>query len=359
MNRRWAMNEKQLAQIDAWLEGQHRYKLLDCEQTALLQLKGSRLQVWLCVYLYENDDQQSWLSNGSIQRLTGLTENTVRAALQWLQANGWLKNTGHVAAIKYLNPTQGAYHVPIIRVDNPLKNCTPAKTEVDSSKPPQKLHPQKLRVPPSKIEDKVSVSGSGSGSSSASKASKPSPTSGWNESESRLSPSPPSTDVGVPPVEMLKAKDTTKTKPRTLASVSRWLSKYDQDKPEDFNEWSISAQAIWVESHRLRATGQTPVQPTGQVPVPSEKVPVPAEDEFDQLLDEPRPVPGKFKCPSCDFTHQYGSSVAGHIERSHPELGKQSFRLPCPTDGCNWGTWWNKVTANKAEKDAELLEHLD
>jgi antibiotic biosynthesis monooxygenase (ABM) superfamily enzyme len=36
------MNEKQLAQIDAWLHGQHRYKLLDREQTGILKLKGAR-----------------------------------------------------------------------------------------------------------------------------------------------------------------------------------------------------------------------------------------------------------------------------------------------------------------------------
>jgi hypothetical protein len=121
------MNEKQLTQVEAWLEGQARYKLLDCEQTAFLRLKGGLLQIWMCCFHHEGDDQQSWLSNPAVARLTGLTERYVTDARRRLRDNGWMKDTGHVAAIKYINPSQGSYNVPVVMVDNPCKNRTPAK----------------------------------------------------------------------------------------------------------------------------------------------------------------------------------------------------------------------------------------
>lgn len=71
------MNEKQLAQIEEWLNGDRRYKLLDCEQTGILQLKGALLQVWLASYMCENDDQESWLGIKGLMKLTGLSNRAV------------------------------------------------------------------------------------------------------------------------------------------------------------------------------------------------------------------------------------------------------------------------------------------
>jgi hypothetical protein len=132
----------------------------------------------------------------------------------------------------------------------------------------------------------------------------------------------------------------------------------------------VSARAMWVENHRLRP---------GQVP----SVADPLEDELELILSvessAPQALPPNsalpptrtgspaasgsaaawFQCPVCDYSHRYSSDVAEHIEKEHPELGQQSFRLECPQDGCNWATWWNKVGNNKAKTDAELLEHLE
>ena len=353
------MNEKQLNQIDAWLQGQHRYKLLDCEQTAFLKLKGSLLQVWMACYLHENDDQESWLSNAAIMRETGIaSEHTVIEARRWLVANGWLKETGHVAAIKYLNPSQGSYKVPCITVDNPAKNAGAANYAAPSRKRAAKIASAKIAEPPAKSADKGSVSVSGSGSLSDSKESESIPVSVAEDSESMLSAS---LAIGEERVASLLAPSggDENQKPKTRASAVKWLQKYAAPKPDEFDTWSVSARAIWIEANRLRP-GQPPA------------VPVPSEDRLNAAPDvresaPPTPPPGsappparfKFNCPVCEFGHKYGYEVAEHIEKEHPHLGQQTFEIICPNDECQWVTGWNKVSNNKDDKDAALLEHLE
>jgi hypothetical protein len=165
------VNEKQLGQIDALLQGQDRYKLLDCEETAFLQLKGARLQVWLTCYICENDDQQSWLSNAAIMRLTGLSKHAVIDARRWLVENGWLKHTGHVAAMKYVNPSQGAYSVKVMSVDNPYKNCTGAECAPQAPQRGTKDARAEIAPPSAESAPKGSVSVSAFGSVSGSEGS--------------------------------------------------------------------------------------------------------------------------------------------------------------------------------------------
>lgn len=328
------MNEKQLTQIEAWLEGQARYKLLDCEQIALLTLKGSLLQVWLCLYLHENDDQQSWLSNSSVMRLTGIrSEHTVIDARKWLRENGWLKNTGHVAAIKYLNPTQGAYKVAIMTVDNPCKNCTPAKSA-----------------------DNVSAVAFASGVALASTGT--TEIDGLQLATTPYDPSP-SGDLS-----LREEKTKTKTKAKTLASAVKQRSKYRIPFPPDFNDpsvWSVSARALWVETNRLRP-GENPVPPVEECDLEtaaSSEMSAPPTPPQEAAAPSQTLRQCKWNCPVCEFGSKWSYAVAEHIEKEHAELGEQSFTVTCPESGCRWRTGWNKVEGNKTEKDAELLTHLE
>ena len=147
------MNDKQLAQIEEWLTGQKRFKLLDTERKELLKLKGSLLQVWLAQYMNESDDQESWLSLKTLQELTGLSENTVIGARKKLTEGGWVRcHAGKTAAQKYEKPTRGAHKVSVYSVDDPSSRIEGAN-----------LRPE---IVPPKTEDKVYRSGSSSGSNS-------------------------------------------------------------------------------------------------------------------------------------------------------------------------------------------------
>lgn len=362
------MNEKQLLQIDSWLQGQHRYKLLDCEQTYILKLKGALLQVWLASYMYENDDQQSWLSNAAMMRATGIaSEHTVIDAKRWLTENGWLRNTGHVAAMKYENPSQGAYTVPIVTTDNPCKNRTPAIIAPRYPKRAAKNALQNSQPPPAKIADKVSDSGSALGSVSASEDSTyesacTSKDSNYNGSDSRTY------DVTTPVASLLPPSgrdENQKPQPKTKtrASASRWAQRYKAPKPEGFDTWSVSARAIWIEANRLRP-GEVPVHQAEDAPAPL----VQGEPVRLGKSALPTPPPGsapppahaaRYQCPVCEFSNTSASQIAAHIQDKHPELGQQSFKISCTEEGCPWRTWWNKIGNNKAKADADLLDHLE
>ena len=113
------MTDKELNQIDFWLSGQKRYKLLDCSRRGFLKLKGARLQVWLAHYTSERDSQQSWLSLEWLMADTGCSKPTVIAARRWLVKHGWIRVLEGSAADMYENPTQGAHKVRIMCVDDP------------------------------------------------------------------------------------------------------------------------------------------------------------------------------------------------------------------------------------------------
>jgi hypothetical protein len=115
------MTDKELQQVETWLRGQGRYKLLDCRRRAFLKLKGARLHVWLSHFTSENDDQQSWLSLETLMADTGYKKPAVIAAKRWLVKNGWIRILEGSAADMYENPTRGAHKVRIMCVDDPTK----------------------------------------------------------------------------------------------------------------------------------------------------------------------------------------------------------------------------------------------
>jgi hypothetical protein len=338
------MNDKQLAQIDEWLDGQKRYKLLDCEQTAFLQLKGALLQVWMACFIHENDDQESWLSNSTLMRLTGIrSEHTVIDARRWLVENGWIRDKGHVAAIKYVNPTQGAYTVPVMSVDNPCKNCSPAKNAVPPRKTTAKNAPAKNAEPPAKSADNVSAVAFAPAVAVASTV---------EPTTTLATPCMTSSPSEIP---SLREDEKQQQKQKTSASAVKWLEKYTEPKPVGFDVWTQESRSAWCVEHKRKAP---PVEPVESKPEASPAVGSSTSAPPTPPPNTP-PPPARWNCPACEFGHKHGYAVAEHIEDKHPELGQQSFQIECVEAGCNWGLWWNKVDNNKDKMEAEFLDHLE
>ena len=286
------MNEKQLTQIEEWLRGQKRYKLLDTERKDILRLKGSKLQVWLAQYMSESDEQEAWLSLSKLQHLTGLSENTVIEARKWLQENGWIRATGQVAADKYENPTRGAHKVKVLSVDAPKE-------------PPAEIAGAEIagaNVIPPKIEDKVYVSGSASGSGSGS-SSVPLHSDCEYPLAAVKTPSLRSEERNAKP----ETTPTTKPTPKTSASPvgveaqakARHNSKYDEPFPLEFDSWSVQARAEWCVTHAVKPKKEPVQEKKDSAPIKeTEKpLPVPAKEEPAPPKLEVKPTP-KVQPPS-------------------------------------------------------------
>lgn len=253
------MNDKQLAQIEEWLTGQKRFKLLDTERKGLLKLKGSLLQIWLAQYLNENDDQESWLSIKALMELTGLSEHTVIEARKKLTKDGWARcHAGKTAAQKYEKPTRGAHKVSVYSVDDPSAKNADAKTAPANVIPP-------------KNADKVSGSGSSSGSNStyvpltvaiASKhASLPSLPSVEGKPENQKPTAKPILPVPVPnsvPPPPPPPASASRKKVRTAKDGTPW--------PGDFNSWTNVDRTKWLHDHSREAPVSPSVAPKQKLP---------------------------------------------------------------------------------------------
>jgi hypothetical protein len=249
------MTDKQLAQIEEWLQGQKRYKLLDTERKDILKLKGAKLQVWLAQHMSESDDQESWLSLSTLQSLTGLSEPTVIGARQWLLANSWMRDTGGVAADKYTKPSRGSHKVRVLSVDAPKESLAPKVVLEEKSL------------------DKVYGYSSSYGYSSI-----PIPVilhSVTVQQEDESSSTPSSLRSGDKPEEQPKAKPTTKPKapasdvPVEVKSTRKHHPKYDDPFPLEFDTWSVLARAEWCEAHAVSN------KPKVSFPVEKREAPVP------------------------------------------------------------------------------------
>lgn len=399
------MNDKQLAQVEEWLKGQKRYKLLDTERKDVLKLKGSLLQVWLAQYMNENDDQESWLSIATLMEQTGLSEHTVIDARKKLTRDGWSRrHANKTAAQKYEKPTRGAHKVPVYSVDDPSAKSAGAVFASAISAP--------ANVIPPKIADKVYGSGCSSGYSSSynlladtvtsKQASLLALPSGEEKPENPkpttkpIVPVPSTNPVPPPPVPPVPA---TRKKVKTAGDGTPW--------PDDFDTWTNPARCEWLDAHAVPVplapsnptpTKGSPAEPKAEPPLKSlliaqsRKAAAPPADnepdewarpqpqpELDELsesepppgasaplsafagpLRQPTPLPSNsFKCPVCEYGDNCSFYLAVHIEKEHPELGTQLFKIACPHDGCKWITGWDKVTNDKAQKEAALREHLD
>jgi hypothetical protein len=248
------MNDKQLAQVEEWLKGQKRYKLLDTERKDVLRLKGSLLQVWLAQYMNENDDQESWLSIATLMEQTGLSEHTVIDARKKLTEAGWARrHSGKTAAQKYQKPTRGAHKVSVYSVDDPSAKVAGAEF-ADAN------------VIPPKLADKVYDSGSSSGYSSpydyvpvASEVASLSSLPSVEEAPENQKPTAkpilpvPSPDSVPPPPASASRK-----KVRTATDGTPW--------PNDFNSWTNLDRTKWLHDHSGDNPVSFPVEPKTESP---------------------------------------------------------------------------------------------
>lgn len=222
------MNDKELNQMEAWLSGQKRYKLFDTERlTVHRDLSPSEFKVWFFQWTQERDEQESWLSLGTLMKLTGLSKPTVRTARKRMETLGWIRDTGKTAAGKYSLPSRGSHKVKVYRVDDPTKAAGGKESLPVKNVNLPKSFPKVLAV--------AIASYSGTNSSSRSRD-------GCNSSRVDDVPSE------VPDTE--KQKPQTTPKPKTLASAAKWLEKYDSSKPVEFDTWSQESRSKWVTEHK-------------------------------------------------------------------------------------------------------------
>jgi hypothetical protein len=290
------MNDKIINQIYTWLEGQKRFKLLDCSRKGILKLKGARLQVYMAQLMNESDDEESWLSITTMMELTGLSNKTIVEARKWLDANGYQSDTGRTGSTKYTRATHGAHKVKVIQMTYPTTHVeTTWANEI--SEELGDAHVETTRGELLSIHYKNYTQGFLSGIvKSGSVSSHP-------VACSRV--------VGQPTASLQQVSN----EPPTTPSLR-------ETKPEE--------QKLLVPS------GKGSLIPSGE--------------------KKSRP---DFNCPLCEFSHRSSSFMVIHIRKNHPELGEQCFPVECPVDGCNWSTNWNKVNGNKSEKELDLVEHIE
>jgi hypothetical protein len=255
-------------------------------------------------YIREKE-QQSWLSLDTLMADTGLSRHTVIDARRWLIDNGWIRVLEGSAADMYDNPTQGAHKVRIMCVDDPTKEG--ARTALDDAGV-QELHVQKLGA---EIALNVSTAFASAVASTGT-----------------IGDAPASTCTGKPsilPSEEDENQRPKQPRPRSaLGSAAKWLSRYSEAKPVDFETWSQVDRTRWCIEHdrpnpvKDLSASQTPPKSTQhlanelhpQAPPPphteTAEKPVSSdfndpflasavyrEESFDELDDEPSPVPSK------------------------------------------------------------------
>ena len=220
----------------------------------LAELTGNELKVWMSYYLHTgNYDLISHPGNGTIERDTGICNDTVKTCKASLRAKGWLAYTGD-----YKQPRRpgGKFAVPVMEARLPwrpdwstvvtdVSMVYEAITVVEKTTPGtvvENFHP----------EGSSSCSGSGSSSSSLSSSCAVTP------SDSSKSESP----KGVPQHnEMIEAK----SKPENLepeptpiglrgqkANGQAKKVRYAPDGtpwPAHFDSWTNGERLEWLEAH--------------------------------------------------------------------------------------------------------------
>ena len=250
------MTEKELNQIDLWLSGQKRYKLLDCSRRAFLKLKGARLQVWMAHYTSERDEQQSWLSLETLMEYTGCSKPTVIAARRWLVSHGWIRVLEGSAADMYENPTQGAHKIRIMCVDDPTNGVGGKETlpgegvkKLDVKELGKETLPNVSAVAVAVAFAVAVASGIEATPSLATTSGKDSPS---EEDE--------------------KQKPKQQQQPSRSSSATKWLLTYDSPMPEGFKSWSQESRSTWCVEHKRKVL---PVESNPEAPAPTQvKAPV-------------------------------------------------------------------------------------
>ena len=250
------MTDKELNQIDFWLSGQKRYKLLDCSRRAFLKLKGARLQVWMAVYTSEGDEQQSWLSLETLMSRTGCSKPTVIAARRWLVKHGWIRVLEGSAADMYEHPTQGAHKVRIMCVDDPTNGVGGKETLLGEGV-------KKLDVKELGKETLPNVSAFAFAFASALAVA-----SGIDVTATLATTSMTDSPSEEPSLrEDEKQKPKQQQQPSRSSSATKWLLTYDSPMPEGFKSWSQESRTTWCLEHKRKVL---PVESKPEVPAPAQ-----------------------------------------------------------------------------------------
>lgn len=259
------MTDKELNQIDFWLSGQKRYKLLDCSRRAFLKLKGARLQVWLAHYTSERDSQQSWLSLEWLMADTGCSKPTVIAARRWLVKHGWIRVLEGSAADMYENPTQGAHKVRIMCVDDPTNGVGGKETLLGEGV-------KKLDVKELGKETLPNVSAVAFAFASASALAVASGIEATSTHATTCMTCSPSEEPSLREDEKQKQKQ--QQQPSRSSSATKWLATYGSPMPEGFNTWSQESRTAWcLEQKEKMGKPQVvapPVEEKAKLPAPAQ-----------------------------------------------------------------------------------------
>jgi hypothetical protein len=223
-----------------------RLKVLDCNRKAILGLPSPAFHLWMCYWMNEDDEQESYMSLDEIESQVDarISRRTIITWTQWLVAKGWLVDTGKTAADKFIQrgktATRGAHQIRVYRVDDPTKGISQQSSKIS---PVQNLHQcnpcTSAESAPVQIAHKVSSSCSGSGSDSDSSSG--STSTSHSDSESAAAPRGGKEKVKNGD-QNLKTKTGTKTKQRHAADGTPW--------PEGFDsKWDNVQRTNWLKDH--------------------------------------------------------------------------------------------------------------
>lgn len=341
------MTDKTTNQIEEMLDGIGRYKLLDPNRKAVLSLPASAFKLWMTYWMFESDSQEAYPSMETLVKVTSMTEKTIRTAREYLLKTGWLVKLTGSAAERFIKPSNGSWNVAIYRVDDPQKFTG------------ENLTGEKMTLP--KIPPNVSTAFASAVAFASTSVSTPTSTCTRNEVHKD--------DDSLRSSEKQKPKQPQQQKqqqPRPT-SATKWLARYGEEKPADFESWSQVERTRWciehsdcvVKQERLATLDEevsiadVPVKPIPATPPP------PPEDEptAKELFADPEPdvaeidgdpdpdekgwkkIPTAdqwkyvWKCASCGWETRFADQMGGHRKNcKYPPK-----KVVPPDDELDWG----------------------
>ena len=261
-------------------------------------IPNAAFKVWMAYWMHESDGQEAYPEMETLVLETGISESTIRRARAELVETDWLIRLEGSAGSRYTKASSGSWNIGVYRVNDP--------TSVKMNDPSVKM--TELEGESVKMTDHANFT-----------------------LVSILTPNVASTGTSA----FTGTTTVPSTAAPTLATPHTPCEREGLAPPKN--------------SLREERPAPSEARPEEQQPVSTPPITTPP----------PTQAEAKFQCPACDLTHRKGYHVAEHIEKEHPELGEQSFKIPCPVDGCIWRTWWNKVNDNEAAEAAKLADHLD
>jgi hypothetical protein len=222
-----------------------RLKILDCNRKAILGLPSAALHLWLCYYMNEDEENESYLSLDEVE--TQIDSRMGRRSIikwtQWLVRKGWLVDTEKTAAQKYIQrgrpATAGAYQIKTYRADDPT-NAKVAQGETDVS---QQTVSSAKSAP---VQPAHKVYGSSSGSCSPSCS--PSGSRSGYKSDSDYPAGKALDETEVQTGNRETGSQNLKPTPHGRKGKRR-TGKDGTPYPQDFDTWDVAEKLAWSEEH--------------------------------------------------------------------------------------------------------------